>query len=373
MTGLSLSLIRILLGLITGVLLWLIWQASAITTPEVESIKFRYFLTEHFFGSSSGPFGAANAGYTIISNWRGLLPLACLFGVLFSVLKPLPRFITWILSMLLAGLVAVYCFMAFQYIVPWGGPLIVLNCFYLCGTIIYLETEKIERNRNLAITMEERSEQERTRIARDLHDESLQSLSRVIHLIDEMQTELPGSSVPGEARRQLESCITGMRGVINNLHPAELKEFGLSASIEHLVSDLGNSTGFKTFFEDGWDNIRLSPFQELCIYRIIQEALNNIEKHANATQLAVSLQRAGKSLLVKVADDGKGIRPEKKNSMGLQNMSHRAQLIGGQVEWKTPEQFSGGCLLVLKVPLDLRSGQSADASQTSQANKNTKE
>jgi signal transduction histidine kinase len=356
----NLSLIRILLGLITGLLLWLIWQTSAITSPEIESIKFRYFLTERFFGSGAHSAGAANP-YELITNWRGLLPLACLFGVLFATLDPLPRFITWICSLLMAAVVAIYCFQAFHYIVPWGGPVIVLNCFYLCGTLIYLETEKIERNRNLSIDLQQQAEDERKRIAKDLHDDSLQALSRIIRLVDKLHDEIPSSPVPQDVRARLESCITGMRGIINDLHPAELEEFGLAPALEHLLTEFSIDAGIKADFCDESGGIRLEPFQELCIFRIAQEAINNVEKHAGATEVRFNIQKTDKLFFLKIADNGKGDVRKKKDSFGMQNISYRTRLLNGQVEWKSPEDFSSGTQLVLKLPLSERK---ASGSQT---------
>ena len=348
---LNLSLIRILLGLVTGILLWLIWQASAITSPEIESIKFRYFLTERLFSGLAHSSQAAASPYTIITNWRGLLPLACLFGVLFSTLNPLSRFVTWILSLVLAGVTAFSCFYAFQYIVPWGGPVIVLNCFYLCGTLIYLETEKIERNRNLAIDLQQQAEAERKRIAKDLHDESLQSLSRVIRLADKLHDELPENPVPQEMRSRLESCISGMRSIISDLHPAQLEEFGLAAALEQLLEEFSLASQVKTHFQDTSAGQRLPAFHELCIYRIAQEAINNIEKHAQASQVNVRLQKTDRQLCLKIGDNGNGAVRKKKDSFGLQNITYRTRLINGKVEWKLPDEFPSGTMLVLTVPL----------------------
>jgi len=351
MTRQNLSLIRVTLGLLTGVLLWLIWQAITIRSPEAESINFRYFLIERLFG------GVQAADATTVNNWIGLLPLACLFGVLFSILKPLPRFLTWIFSMIMAGAVVLYCFQVYKYIVPWGGPVIVFNCVYLCGTLVYLETEKIERNRNLAIDMQRQADHERKRIAKDLHDESLQSLSRVIRLVDKLHDEIPDNPIPQEVRGRLESCVSGMRGIINDLHPAALEEFGLAASLESLVEEFSRSSGAKVNFHDASEGVRLPAFQELCIYRIAQEAINNIEKHAEASQMAVSLQKTEKFLFLKIADNGKGTVRKKRDSFGLQNIADRTKLIGGQVEWKAPEEFASGTMLVLKVPLSERKSE----------------
>jgi signal transduction histidine kinase len=331
----------------------MIWQACAISSPEAESIKWRFYLSEMLFGSTSGhPVKAVLTGYTIVSTWRGLLPLAMLFGVLFSVLKPLARSLTWLAVVVLGGITAMYCFEVLKIIVPWGGPLIMLNLFYLCGTMIHIETEKIERNRTLALDLQLQAEREGKRIATNLHDESLPSLVRIMRLSDQLHTEYPDNPIPGEIRSRLESCITEMRRVINDLHPAALEEFGLVASMEHLINDFGQQSGIKTTYRYTGAQLSLPAFQELCVYRITQESLNNIEKHAGASEAEVLLEANDHTLRLQIADNGCGTTHKKCGTHGLQNITDRAKLLGARVEWKAPDKFSSGTMLVLTVPID---------------------
>lgn len=372
----NLRALRLLLGFVTGILLWLIWQTSAITSPDSESSQYANFLANLPAGSldffrpwtredyiSIFHFAPPNSGHwwtfgkipstdaATVHMWIGFLPLACLLGVLFSTLKPLPRFLVWIFSLLAAGALVLYCYQTFNYQLPLSPPIIVLSCFYLCGTVIYLETEKIERNRTLAIDLQQEAENERKRIAKDFHDETLQSMSRIIRLVNNLHEENPENPIPTEIRNKLETCITETRNIINELHPAALEAFGLGPSIENLVEDFKNSTGVKANFNDRTNGMRLAPLNELCIYRIAQEAINNVEKHANASELIVSLEMKDKSLVLKVSDNGKGNVQRKKRSHGLQNIEDRARLMNGDVDWRLPEDFSSGTMLLLKVPL----------------------
>lgn len=384
----DLSRVRLLLGVLTGLLLWLIWQVSAITSPDAESAHYERFLSnlppgwmdffrpwtrEDFIAmfriappnlGSWWTFGKElSTDAAIVHTWIGFMPLACLFAVLFSVLKPLPRFVLWAFSLLLVGGIVFYCFQSFQYFLPLSPPIILLSSFYVCGTVIFLETEKIERNRSFAIDLQMQAEFERKRIAKDLHDESLQALSRLIRIVDKLGEEIPENDVPRDVRSRLESCIAGTRRIINDLHPACLEEFGLSASLEQLIEDLQVATGMKTRFQDSSNGSRLSDFYELCIFRIAQEAINNVERHSAATELSVTLKSDERFLTLSIADNGKGVVRKKQGSLGLQNMSDRAKLMGGSVEWTAPTEYSSGTMVALRIPsqrLEYRSRNQPD-------------
>jgi two-component system, NarL family, sensor kinase len=142
-----------------------------------------------------------------------------------------------------------------------------------------------------------------------------------------------------------------MRRVINDLHPATLEQFGLASAIEHLTSDFGRASGIKISFHDTVAPMELSKFQQLCIFRIVQEALNNVEKHAGASEVEVALENQDGFIVVRVADNGNGSISQKPGSYGLQNIAHRAGLIGALVDWMPPAKYSSGTMLVLRLPI----------------------
>lgn len=355
----KLRLIRLGLGLLTGLLLWIIWRCFCVTTPELESIRLRLLLSDAFFGTMFGAVQTIPDGYTRVSDWQGLLPLACFFSVLFAIQKPLTRFISWLFAIVVCASIAIYCFREFHLVVPWGGPMVVLNCFYLCGTLIHLETEKIERNRLLAIDLQGQAEAERKRIAKDLHDESLSSMSKIIRLTDKLDS---GESNATEIRSRLETCMNNMRRIINDLHPSVLEEFGLAIAIEDLLAQFRRDTGIKANFRDSTNGSRLTSFDELCVYRIFQESLNNIFKHANATEVELRMDQLGNRIRFKLSDNGNGNVSKKKGSHGLRNIADRAGLLGSKIEWKKPEQFDTGTMLVFYAnPAPLQQSKEADS------------
>lgn len=287
------------------------------------------------------------------TNLVGYIPLGVLFGVLFSLLRPLHRFILWAVITAVFAVMAEYWFEVYHRLLHFSGPMLLINCCYICGTLIHLETEKIERSRTLALDLQMQAEQERQRIAKDLHDEALPSLSRVMRLADQLQDEDKESLIPAEIRSRLEATVTEMRRVINDLHPAVLDNLGLAASLQHLANRCSQETEIQTTFRAQSEEISIPSFQALCIYRIAQEALNNVEKHAGASHAEVSLDRTEHHLCLRVSDNGSGALTRKPESLGLKNIDDRAKLIGAKVEWKKPHQYESGTMLVLTVPLSV--------------------
>lgn len=379
MTGRKFRVARLVIGLLTGVLLWLIWQASAMLVPKSAESRYLEFLAAlppgfidffrpwtreeftRFFHVPVVNFGqwwtfgsAPSSDALIVHTWIGFLPLACLLGVLFTILKPLPRFILWVVSVALVGLVYVLCMHAFHYALPGTPAIIVLSCFYLCGTVIHLETEKVEHNHKVAVDLIQQAEEERKRIARDLHDESLQSLSQVIRLLDKCSGDFPDDVSPSKLRDILQKCLNGTREIINDLHPAALKEFGLAACIENFARESAAHANVLCKFQNCATDVRFSDLTELCIYRIVQEAVSNVWKHAEASEMSVSLDETDAFLIIKIADNGKGNVRRKMHSSGIHNIMHRAGLIGAHVSWRLPDEYESGTQLYLRVPLAQR-------------------
>lgn len=350
-------------------MLWLLWQASTITTPEIESIKLRYMLCEALFGIKS-PSTLIGPEYMVIDNWRGFFPLALLFAVVFSITKPLARFIMLITFVILGTAAGIYWFHAVKLIVPLGGPALLLGCSYLCGSLIHLETERIERNRNLALDLLSYSEAARKKIAKDIHDETLPTLSRTLRLVDELQKKHKEDAIPGDIRRTLESTVMELRRIIDDLHPAALERLGLRSAIEMLVDQCKrhgkvNVKLLATECPDG-----LSEPYELCVYRIVQEALTNIERHSNATEAEVSISWMDKRLHIRIADNGVGGVSKKFGSRGLQNISDRASAIGATIRWAQPEQYPTGTSLDVWIPADKQKSVNTASDRTAKPQSN---
>lgn len=242
--------------------------------------------------------------------------------------------------------------------IPVVPPLAILSAVFVLGTVIYLDTDLRQRNRELAEareSMQVRAEEERQRIAEDLHDETLPALSTVARMADRLSQELGEHPVPRQMRDKLDGAISEMRRVINDLHPSVLETMGFVPALENLVNILSRETGIESKFCDGTGtgDYNIGGFAELQLYRIVQEALNNVQKHSAASKVEVCVTCQDGNLCISVQDNGKGmdVKAVKLDSHGLLNIRQRAQLIGCQAEWGQPNLFLSGTQVSLKIPL----------------------
>ena len=182
--------------------------------------------------------------------------------------------------------------------------------------------------------------QERNRLARDLHDSVTQSMYGV-SLYAEVATQLLKKGDLDKANENLQElkgmaldALAEMRLLIYELRPSVFEQEGLMAAIQTRLDAVEGRLGLETNFGvEG--KISLSPRVEEGLYRIAQEALNNVLKHANAKSVTITLSQNKKKICLEVADDGVGFDPAEcceVGGMGLQNMQERAQEIGAEFE-----------------------------------------
>jgi signal transduction histidine kinase len=289
-----------------------------------------------------------------------LILLGATFGAVSSVLQMGRRALFMVCGGIFLIVVAQLGFQLWHVALPVVAPLAMLVSGFILGTVIYLDTDLRQRNRELAAAREHmqiRAEEERKRIAGDLHDETLPALSSVARMIDELfrVDDINTSTVPERMRMKLDATIQEMRRVINDLHPSVLETMGFVPALENLAVQLSHDTGIDYTFVDRNDqsDYDLTDFATLQLYRIVQEALNNVGKHSSGSQVDVRLQTHDGNLEIQITDNGKGINPKliRKDSHGLLNIRHRAQLIGATVEWKKAEVFETGTQFKVKMPL----------------------
>jgi two-component system, NarL family, sensor histidine kinase DegS len=172
-------------------------------------------------------------------------------------------------------------------------------------------------------------EEERFRLSRELHDETVQEL-----VIAKASLESrPGSQ--GERARleyvdaTLQRCIDGIRRFCEALRPSMLDDLGLVPALDFMLTDLAVRTGIRMALEEQGERLRLSLEQELVIFRVAQEALHNVEHHAHASRVVVRLACDHGRLSLEVVDDGCGFDPAnvRQGSLGLSGMQERARLI----------------------------------------------
>ena len=180
-------------------------------------------------------------------------------------------------------------------------------------------------------------EEDRQRIARDIHDQPLQTL---IYLARRLEASAQAPDVPRSSREELEALRSGIVAVVaelrqlaDGLRPPALDDLGLVASLRQLGQDFSERTGVKVELRSrgreparGWEG-------RTDVYRIVQEALRNVERHARAGRVSVWTVFTATRVRVRVADDGQGFRAQPlTGGMGITGMRERALLAGGQVE-----------------------------------------
>jgi signal transduction histidine kinase len=184
----------------------------------------------------------------------------------------------------------------------------------------------------------EAAEQARARWARELHDETLQGLVGLRMLLSSarrtVSPEAMGEAL-AEAADQTKREIVNLRALIAELRPAALDELGLGPAIETLAERSGEAAGIdvstRLALGDGDD--RLAPDTESAIYRLVQEALTNVAKHAGAAHVRVEVARQNGAVSVLVEDDGHGFDPSVAHGgLGLVGMRERVELTGGRLE-----------------------------------------
>jgi signal transduction histidine kinase len=184
-------------------------------------------------------------------------------------------------------------------------------------------------------------EDERRRLAQDLHDDPLQTLTYLVRMLEQLSEDprLPPELAP-VVRRDGELAtvvVDALRTVIHGLRPPVLDDFGAVAALRQLVDEVRARCGISIRLRVTGDQVRLSAQCELTVYRVAQEALNNVVRHAQATQARVDL-RFGDQIVLTVTDDGRGIPASRTTSagsdggLGLIGMRERVAQLGGTLE-----------------------------------------
>lgn len=193
-------------------------------------------------------------------------------------------------------------------------------------------------------------EEERLRLARELHDETIQELLVVKAAVEEAP-QGPGPRLDlAVIDATLERTIDNIRRFCRALRPSLLDDLGLVPAVESLLSELGDRSEIRIALELEGERVRLDTESELAIFRIAQEALRNVERHAQAHQVNLSLVYGPAGLRLEVIDDGRGFDPEqvREGSLGLTGMRERARLIGSDFHVSSRP---GSTRVVLHLPL----------------------
>jgi signal transduction histidine kinase len=190
-------------------------------------------------------------------------------------------------------------------------------------------------------------------VSRELHDEFGQVLTAVGSMLGRAEKHTPeGSPLRTElheVREVAQNTLNTVRSLSQALHPVMLDEAGLETTLAWYLTTVERQTGTTISYEKSGDAFPLSSAASVHIYRIVQEALNNVARHSGSKQAWVRLGFLAQSLELEVEDRGSGfVTTNPRSGIGLVAMRERAQLVNGTIEFLHPA--SGGTLVRLRVP-----------------------
>jgi len=232
---------------------------------------------------------------------------------------------------------------------------IVLTSLYLiqANKKIFAQLEALSAQRSeLAQKLISTQESTLRHLSRELHDEFGQVLTAIGSLLSRSAKQMPNDSALREDLKEVQeitqSTLTKVRGLSQALHPVLLDEAGLEATLDWYIPTVERQTGLAVHYEKSGKPFAVETGAGVHLYRVVQESLNNISRHAQTNEAWVRLNYAAQELILEVEDHGKGL-PQKKSErgIGMVAMRERAELIGGNLQYEKPE--GGGTRVRLRV------------------------
>lgn len=211
-----------------------------------------------------------------------------------------------------------------------------------------------QRIKRLAQAVTVAQEEERERIAREIHDELGQTLTGLTFGLRALRARSDDGSVEliEQMEQEVKKTTVTVGKLASSLRPPLLDQFGLIAALEQLCREAGERYHIDcTFEEQAASDWKVTPSAAIQVFRIVQEALTNVARHAEASQARLRVELADDLARVSIQDDGKGFQPQlpaRQSSFGIQGMRERARLIGGSLDIISSGE---GTTVVLELPL----------------------
>jgi signal transduction histidine kinase len=232
--------------------------------------------------------------------------------------------------------------------------------------------ERIKSETAARERIEAAREEERTRIARELHDELGSTLTRVRWDIEALDKEMTAASPQmssavhdrlSETARLVNTTVESVQRIAAELRPAILDDLGLVAALESQVQQFRRATGITCRLDVLLDDEGkgLTREQATALFRIVQEALTNVSRHARASLVNIILEQRDRDLALEVRDNGEGISPDaiaRPGALGVLGMRERAALVGGSVD--ISGRAGKGTVLTVLIPVGSSHGQDSD-------------
>jgi signal transduction histidine kinase len=213
-----------------------------------------------------------------------------------------------------------------------------------------------DERRELAQTLITTRESTLREISRELHDEFGQLLTAIGSMLRRAGGHAPDGSVMRTDLREIgevaQAALDNVRGLSQTLHPSILDELGLESAVEWYLSTVEKQHGIRVTCGRSGDPVTLPQGHAIHVYRVLQEAISNIARHAATNQAWVRLRQAGGTLELEVEDRGRGLDANtSRRGLGLVAMRERAALLGGTLTFHRPT--NGGTIIRLRVPVDI--------------------
>jgi two-component system, NarL family, sensor histidine kinase DevS len=212
-------------------------------------------------------------------------------------------------------------------------------------------SERIERNALRRVVNAQ--ELERRRLSRELHDETGQALTSILLGLRTVEDTLQGDEARAATaglRELVVATLQDVRRLAVELRPSALDDFGLVPALEHLAATFGEQTAIDVDFVTALGDGRLPAEVETALYRIVQESLTNVVKHAQARHVSIALTKTEGAVNAVIEDDGQGFDPEASDGgIGLIGMRERLALLGGRLRVESSPET--GTTIAAEVPL----------------------
>jgi signal transduction histidine kinase len=222
--------------------------------------------------------------------------------------------------------------------------LVVMVTAFASALIVY-QRRFLKVHRTFADNLLAAHEEERAWVAREVHDDALQRVAMLVHELDEWPNASPASNPPeriAALREEIEDLGVMLRRVAHRMHPVLIDQAGLVPALQALSVDVSRASGLRVAVTDESQADGAPPSRDhaLLVYRIAQEALRNIVKHAGVSQCQMHIAVTPASVELRVVDQGKGFVADdsaRGRGLGLISMAERARLADGRLEvWSRP-------------------------------------
>jgi signal transduction histidine kinase len=230
------------------------------------------------------------------------------------------------------------------------------------------QVESTLRSRQLTETrlqLVKQDEVERKMLAADLHDQVLNDLKLLLRMIDREKAKL-GAELLAGLTSGLDLAMNSIRKVMESLCPSDLEHIGLMAALEDCLKERADKFDFLAQFRCSFqeeDIKALNKIEKALLYRLVQESITNICKHARASRVRLTADIADEELIIKIVDDGVGIQPAAANSAsrGLQYMRLRSEIVGARITWNPGPENKGTSV---EVRMNLRGRVASESSDS---------